>query len=174
MNGVSKIFRYLQGTLSYGLWYPKQGDFILEAYTDADWAGCIDDQKNTSAGAFFLSDRLVSWHIKKQESVSLSTTEAEYIVAATCFSQVLWMKKTLKGIQVDITDPILIKCDNSSAINIAKNPFMHSRTKHISIKYHFLKEKVEGWEVRMDYVPTGEQVADIFTKPLLVSTFEYL
>lgn len=84
------------------------------------------------------------------------------------------MQQTLKDIQVDIIDPILIRCDNSSAINIAKNLVMHSRTKHIAIKYHFLKEKVEGQEVRMEYVPTEEQVADIFTKPLPISTFEYL
>lgn len=115
----------------------------MEAYIDADWDGCIDDWKSTSGDAFFLGDRLVSCHSKKLDSISLSTAEVEYIVAATSFSQMLWMKKILKDIQVDITDPILIRCDNSGAINIEKNLVMHSRTKHISIKYHFLKEKVE-------------------------------
>lgn len=84
------------------------------------------------------------------------------------------MKKTLKDIQVDISDPIPIQCDNSSTINISKNLVMHSRTKHIAIKYYFLREKVEGHEVTMEYVPTSEQVADIFTKPLPIRIFEYL
>ncbi|GLJ07859.1 hypothetical protein SUGI_0075700 [Cryptomeria japonica] len=137
MNVVNRIFRYLQGMLSYG-------------------------------------DQLVSWHNKKQDSVSLSTIKVEYIVVAKCFSWVLWMKRALKDIQVDITDPILIRCDNLGAINIVNNPVMHSTTRHIAIKYHFLRDKVEAQEVRMDYVPTREQVADIFTKPLPVSTFEYL
>lgn len=105
--------------------------------------------------------------------MSLSTAEVEYIAVATCFSQVLWMKQTLKDIQVKISDPILIWCDNSSAINISKNPIMHSRTKHIAIKYHFLREKVADKEVIVEYVPIGDQIADIFTKPLPLGPFEY-
>lgn len=92
---------------------------------------------------------------KNKILISLSTTKAEYIVVATCCSQVLWMKQTLKYIQVDFLDPISIMCDNSSVINISKNPVMHSRTKHIEIKYHFLREKVAGKEVKIEYVPTS-------------------
>lgn len=146
----------------------------MKAYTNANCTGCIDDRKSTSGCAFILGDRLVSWHSKKQDLISLSTTEAKYIVATTCYSQVLWMKKTLKDIQVDISDPIPIRCHNSSTINISKNLVMHLRTKHIAIKYHFLKEKFEVQEVMMGYVATSEQVAYIFTKPLPMSTFEYL
>ncbi|KAH9299953.1 hypothetical protein KI387_011536, partial [Taxus chinensis] len=78
---VKRIFRYLKGTMEYGLWYPKGKDFTLTAYTDSDWAGCVDDRKSTSEGAFFLGNSLVSWLSKKQNSISLSTAKAEYIAA---------------------------------------------------------------------------------------------
>ena len=171
---LKRILRYLKGTMDYGLWYPKGKGFTLTAYTDADWAGSIDDRKSTSGGAFFLGGSLVAWHSKKQESVSLSTAEAEYIAAVSSCTQVLWMKQTLKDLDILFAHPISMFCDNTSAINISKNPVMHSRTKHIAICYHFLKEQVAQQEVKLEYVPTSEQVADIFTKPLLKETFEYL
>jgi hypothetical protein len=92
---------------------------------------------------FYLGDCLVSWLSKKQSSVSLSTTEAEYIATTTCCTQVLWMKQTLQDIQVKYDEPILIFCDNTSAISISKNPVMHSKTKHIPIKFHFLGNKLQ-------------------------------
>jgi hypothetical protein len=171
---VKRIFRYLKGTEEFGLWYPKGKDLSLMAYTDADWAGCIDDRRSTSGAAFYLGECLVSWLSKKQSSVSLSTAEAEYIAAATCCTQVLWMKQTLTDIQVEYDEPIPIYCDNTSAISISKNPVMHSKTKHIPIKYHFLREQVAEKNIRVEYVGTKEQVADIFTKPLPREAFEYL
>lgn len=121
VNVVRRIFKYLQGTLTYGLWYPKKGDFTLQTYIDAGWAVCVDDRKSTSGGAFFLGDRLVSWHSKKQESISLSTAEAEYIAVATCCSQVLWMKQTLKDIQVEFSDPIVeLLAENSTSFCIQR------------------------------------------------------
>ena len=92
---VKRIFRYLKGTLDFGLWYPKGNDLTLIAYSDADWAGCVDDRKSTSGTAFFLGGCLVSWSSKKQSSVSLSTAEAEYIATAACCTHILWMKQTL-------------------------------------------------------------------------------
>ena len=111
---------------------------------------------------------------KKQSSVNLSTDEAEYIVAAACCTQVLWMKQTLQDIQVNYEEPISILCDNTSAINISKNLVLRSKTKHIPIKYHFLWEHVTDKHVKLEFVGTKEQVADIFTKPLPRETFEYL
>jgi hypothetical protein len=104
----------------------------------------------------------------KQETIiiSLSTVEAEYIAATTCCTQVLWMKQTLTDIQVEYDEPIPIYCDNTSTISISKNLVMHSKTKHIPIKYHFLQEQVAEKNIRVEYVGTKEQVADIFTKPL--------
>jgi len=171
---VKRILRYLKGTPDHGLWYPKDNDFTLSAYTDVDWAGDVDDRKSKSGGALFLGNRLVSWLSKKQDSISLSTAEEEYIAATCCCTQVLWMKHTLKDIRVVYEDLVTIFCDNISAINISKNLVMHSRTKHISIRYHFLREKVTENEVKLEYVSTKDQIVDIFTKPLPKDTFEYL
>jgi hypothetical protein len=112
----------------------------LIAYIDADWVGCIDDRKITSGASFYLVECLVSCLSKKKSSVSLSTAEAKYIAATTCFTQVLWMKQTLTNIQVKYDEPISIYFDNRSAISISKKLVMHSKTKHIPIKYHFLWE----------------------------------
>eukprot|EP00253_Pinus_taeda_P022673 PITA_22673 len=171
---VKRIFKYLQGTQNYGLWYPRDTDFTLHAYTDADWAGCVDDRKSTSGGAFFMGSRLVSWFSKKQSSIALSTAEAEYVATVSCCTQLLWMMQKLQDFQITCTPPISIICDNTSAISISKNPIMHSKTKHITIKYHFLREQVLEKKVKLEYVPSKEQVADILTKPLPRETFEYL
>jgi len=164
----------LQGTQHYGLWYPRDTDLTLHAYTDADWARSVDDRKSTSGGAFFMGSRLVSWFSKKQSSIALSTAEAEYVAAASCCTQLLWMMQTMQDFQITCTPPISILCDNTSAISISKNPVMHSKTKHIPIKYHFLREQVLEQKVKLEYVPSKEQVVDILTKPLPRDTFEYL
>eukprot|EP00253_Pinus_taeda_P022847 PITA_22847 len=174
LQAVKRILKYLQGTQNYGLWYPRDTDLTLHAYTDADWAGSVDDRKSTSGGAFFMGSRLVSWFSKKQSSIALSTAEAEYVAAASCCTQLLWMMQTFQDFQITCTPPIPILCDNTSAISISKNPVMHSKTKHIPIKYHFLREQVLEQKVKLEYVPSKEQVADIFTKPLPRETFEYL
>jgi len=168
------IFNYLQGTQNYGLWYPRDIDLTLHAYTNADWAGSVDDIKRTSGGAFFMGSRLVSWFSKKQSSIALSTAEAEYVAAASCCTQLLWMMQTLQDLQITCTPLISIFCVNTSAISISKNPVMHSKTKHIPIKYHFLWEQVLKQKVKLEYVPFKEQVADILTKPMPRETFEYL
>ena len=111
---------------------------------------------------------------KKQSSISLSTAEAEYIVAGSCCTQVLWMKQTLTDIQVEYYETIPIYCDNISAIGISKNPVMHSKMNHIPIKYHFLREQVAENDIQVEYVGTKEQFADIFTKLLPREAFEYL
>ena len=174
MVAVKRILRYLKGTVNFGLWYIKSENFTLMAYLDADWAGCVDDRRSTSGGAFYLGKSLVSWHSKKQESVALSTAEAEFIAATATCTQVLWMKRQIEDLKVQCQSPIIIKCDNKSAINISKNPVQHSRTKHIDIKYHFLKDQVTQNVVKLEFIPTNDQVADIFTKPLPKDVFERL
>ena len=142
-------------------------------YTDSDWAGNADDKKSTTGGCFFIGSNLVSWYNKKQNSISLSTAEVEYIAAGSCCAQMIWMKQMLRdyGFE-DVTLTVL--CDNKSAIDISKNPVQHSRTKHIDIRHHFIRDLVERKEVIMDHVSTQEQYADIFTKPLDGERFEYL
>jgi hypothetical protein len=121
-----------------------------------------------------LGECLVSWLSKKHSSIYLSTVEGEYIATTTCCTQVLWMKQNLTYIQVEYDEPIPIYCDNTSAINISKNLVMHSKTKNIPIKYHFLWEQVVEKNIRVEYVGTKEQVADIYTKPLPWEAFDYL
>jgi len=95
LQTVKMIFKYLQGTQNYGLWYPRDIDLTLQAYEDADWVGSMDDRKSISGGAFFMGSRLVSWFSKKQSSSALSIVKAEYVAAASCCTQILWMMKTL-------------------------------------------------------------------------------
>jgi hypothetical protein len=135
---------------------------------------CVDERKTTSGGAFFLGDSLVTWLSKKQGSISLSTTKAKYIAATTYCTQVLWMIQTLADLEVKYITLIPIHCDNTSAISVSKNPIFHSKTKHIPIKYHFLREQVTNYIVQVNYIPTIEQIVDIFTKPLAKTPFEYL
>ena len=107
-----------------------------------DWARFVDDRKSTSGGAFYLGKSQVAWLSKKQTYISLSTAEAEYIATTTCCTQIMWMKQTLQDMKVSIDETISIKCDNTSAISISKNPVLHSKTKHIPIKYHLLRAQV--------------------------------
>eukprot|EP00253_Pinus_taeda_P003902 PITA_03902 len=173
LQAIKRIFKYLQGTQNFGLWYPRDTNLTLHAYIDEDWTGSIDDRKSTNGDAFYMGSRLVSWFSKKQSSIALSTAEAEYVAATSCCTQLLWMMQTLQDIQITCTPPISILCDNTSAISISKNPIMHSKTKNIPIKYHFLREQVLEQKVKLEYVPSKEQVVDIFTKPLPRKTFEY-
>ena len=174
LQAVKIVFKYRQGTQDLFLWYPKDENLTLHAYTDADWAGNLDDRKITSGGAFYMGSLLVSWFNKKQSSIALSTVEEEYVIVALCCTQILWMMQTLQDIQVTCSPTISILCDNTSAISISKNPFRHSKTKHIPIKYHFLWEQVLEKKVKLEYVPSKEKVVDIFTKPLPREAIEYL
>jgi hypothetical protein len=137
---VKIIFKYLKVTEYFGLWYSKWNDISLVSYIDADWVGYINDGRSTSGKNFYLGDCLVSLLSKKQSSISLSTTKIDCIATTTCCTQVILMKKTLQDIQVEYDEPILILCDNTNFISISKNPVMHSKTKHIPIKFHFIRE----------------------------------
>ena len=121
--------------------------------------------------AHFLGSCLISWGSKKQNSVALSTAEAEYVAAASCCAQLLWIKQQLSDFGLKI-EQVQIFCDNTSAINIAKNPVQHKRTKHIDIRHHFLRDNVEKGLISMNFCTTEEQIADIFTKALAREHFE--
>ena len=162
---VKRIFRYLLDTPTLGLWYPKESTFDLIGYSDADFAGCKVDRKSTSGTCQFLENMLVSWFSKKQNSVALSTAEAEYIAAGSGCAQILWIKQQLEDFGLNL-DHIPIKCDNTSAINLTKNPIQHSRSKHIEIRHHFIRDHVQKGDIELDFVSTENQLADIFTKPL--------
>ncbi|KAJ9553109.1 hypothetical protein OSB04_017154 [Centaurea solstitialis] len=133
LKAVKRIFRYLKGTVNLGLWYPKGSGYELTGYTDADHGGCKLDRKSTTGHIQFLGDKLVSWASKKQNCVSLSTAEAEYVAAASCCSQIIWMRTQLRDYGFKF-DKIPIYCDSKSAIAISCNPVQHTKTKHIDIR----------------------------------------
>ncbi|KAK6125632.1 hypothetical protein DH2020_040630 [Rehmannia glutinosa] len=172
MTAAKRILRYLKGSQEVGLWYPKEenDNFSLKSYSDSDYAGNIDDRKSTSGSCQFLGDCLVSWFSKKQNCVSLSTAEAEYIFAAFCCTQLLWMKQTLADYKCSFEN-VHIFCDNISAINIAQNRVHHNRNKHIEIRHHFLRDCVSKRKIEISFVPSQNQLADIFTKLLSSETF---
>jgi hypothetical protein len=138
----------------------------LAGYTDADWAGDAADRRSTFGFAFTLGSAAIAWSSKKQPTVALSSTEAEYRGAAVATCEAVWLKRLLKDLHVEVSDPIVIYSDNLSSIQLAKNPVFHARTKHIEVNYHFVRERVLSGEVELQYVPTDRQTADIFTKPL--------
>jgi hypothetical protein len=173
MMALKRIFRYLVDTPRYGIWYPKGSSFILNGYTDADWAGDKDDRKSTSGACQFLGRSLVCWSSKKQNCISLSTAEAEYVATASGCTRLFWMRQTLEEYGVTC-DKVPLLCDNESAIKIAYNPVQHSRTKHIEIRNHFIRDHVARGDIELIYVPTKDQLADIFTKPLDEARFTYL
>jgi hypothetical protein len=173
MDAVKRIFRYLKGSPVLGLWYPKGSGLELMGYSDSDHAGCKIDRKSTTGGCHFLGGKLVSWTSKKQTSVSTSTAEAEYVAAASCCAQILWMKNQLLDYGVKYKNTPIF-CDNTSAIAITHNPVMHSKTKHIDIRYHFIRDHVMKGDIEIHFVPTDKQLADVFTKPLDDKTFKHL
>ena len=173
LSAVKRIFKYLKGTPNLGLWYPINSGFDLIGYSDSDFAGCKIDRKCTTGGAQLLGNKLVSWTSKKQHTVSLSTAEAEYVAAGSCCAQVLWMQHQLSdyGLKVSKT-PIF--CDSTSAIAISNNPVLHSRSKHIDVRYHFIRDHIEKGDIELYFVGTDFQLADLFTKPLDEQRFNFL
>lgn len=145
----------------------------LAGCCDADWAGCLDDRKCTSGGCFFLGNNVIAWHSKKQNCVSLSTAEAEYIALGSCCTQLLWMRHMLDDYGIN-THSFLLHCDNKNTIEISKNHIQYSRTKHADIMYHFVRGLVEEKLVIIEHVSYEKQLADIFTKPLDLNTFLHL
>jgi hypothetical protein len=165
LSAVKRIMRYLILTPYLGLWYPKGAHFELIDYSDADYVGCKVDRKSTSRTCQFLGRSLVCWSSKKQNSVALSTTEAEYVAAGSCCAKLLSMRQTLKDYGYTLNHVPLLS-DNESAIKITYNPCEHSRTKHIDIQHHFLRDHANKGDIVISHVRTNEQLTDILTKPL--------
>ncbi|GJU57746.1 retrovirus-related pol polyprotein from transposon TNT 1-94 [Tanacetum coccineum] len=173
LNAVKRIFRYLKGTVNRGLWYPKDSSIALTAFADADHAGCQDTRRSTSGSMQFLGDRLISWSSKRQKSAAISSTEAEYIALSGCCAQILWMRSQLTDYGFGF-NKIPMYCDNKSVIALCCNNVQHSRSKHIDIRFHFIKEHVENGVIELYFVNTEYQLADIFTKALGRERIEFL
>jgi hypothetical protein len=172
-QAVKRIFSYLRYTPKLGFWYSASSSLSLLGFSDADFVGCRVDRKSTSGTCQFLGSSLVSWSSHEQSSVAQSTTEAEYVAAASCCSQLLWITYTLTDFGEECSH-VPLMCDSTSAISVAKNPVLHSRTKHIEVRYHFMRENVEKGNIDHIHVPTKKQLANILTKPLDQATFSHL
>ena len=166
LEAVRRILRYVKGTLGYGIMYKTGRDCKLVGYCDADYAGDHDTRRSTTGYVFMLGSGAISWCSKRQPTVSLSTTEAEYRAAAMAAQESTWLIQLLKDLHQPIQYAIPLYCDNQSAIRLAENPVFHARTKHVEVHYHFLREKVLQEEIEMVQVKTEDQVADLFTKGL--------
>jgi hypothetical protein len=162
MQAAKGVLRYLVGTASYGITYGGTS-FGLEAFCDADYAGDIDTRRSTTGYAFIACGGAVSWSSKRQPTVAMSTTEAEYMAAAHCIKEALWIRKLLDDLQLP-NPAIVIQCDNQGAIKLLKNPVFSIRTKHIDVIYNFARERVARKEVIIQYIRTDAMVADYLTK----------
>ncbi|GJZ19101.1 hypothetical protein Tco_0555691 [Tanacetum coccineum] len=173
LNAVKRIFKYLKGKPKLGLWYPRESPFDLEAFSDSDYGGSNLDRKSTTGGCQFLGQRLISWQCKKQTIVATSTTEAEYVAAANCCGQVLWVQNQLLDYGFNFMNT-KIHIDNESTICIMKNPVYHSKTKHIEIRHHFIRDCYEKKLISVEKIHTYLNVADLLTKPFEGPRFNYL
>ena len=173
-TAVKRILRYLRGTADYGLAFTSHSSGDCIGYSDSDWGGDLDDRKSTSGYVFLVNGCAVSWKSKKQSCVALSTTEAEYVALASAAQEAVWVRELTAQLKDHSPEAITIYEDNQSAISMAKNPQFHGRTKHIFIKYHFIREQVEKKAVELKYCPTEEMVADMLTKGLAKEQFQKL
>ncbi|GJU21039.1 copia protein [Tanacetum coccineum] len=173
LEAVKRIFRYIKGTFHLGLWYPKGTGLETIVFADSDYARDYVDRKSTSGVCTFVGCCLTSWMSKKQTTLAISTTEAEYVSAEKACQQALWMKEALVDYKVKLNDvPVL--CDNKGAIYLSKNPVLHSRTKHIEIRHHFLHDNIQKGNISIEKVASEDNIADILTKPLKREPFNLL
>jgi hypothetical protein len=175
-TAVKRVFRYLCGTASYGLCYEgRLGlDRVVDihGFVDADWAGDLDRRRSTSGYVFNLFGGAISWMSKRQAIVSLSTTESEYMAATHASKEAIWLQRLCSGIGL-VQEDVRIECDSQSAIFLAKNPAYHSKTKHIDVQYHFVRDMIEEKKVSLMKVDTLKNVADSLTKSVSTEKFSW-
>ncbi|PON51233.1 hypothetical protein PanWU01x14_217940, partial [Parasponia andersonii] len=168
------ILRYLKYTIHHGLFLRCSQQLCVTAFTDADWAGNRDDRSSTSAYIVYLSGNAISWCSKKQKSIVRSSTEAECRALASCAAEILWVKNLLGELQVPCLSTPQIFCDNIGATYLSVNPIFHSRMKHISIDYHFVRNHVARGSFIVSHISSKDQLVDALTKPLPSLTFHKL
>jgi hypothetical protein len=178
MQAAVKILRYMKGTVKYGLKYKndedKYGNEVeVTGYCDADWGGHKNEEnkKSTTGYCVFMNGNLISWRTHKQETTASSSTEAELNALHEVWKEVKWMCMLLSEMGCRVRRPSTIYCDNQSTILIAKNDTQHERTKHIDIKKFLIRDEIKGGEIRVEWVSSSQQKADIFTKQLNPPTF---
>ena len=171
-NALKRVFRYLRGTQDMSLVFGSGNTKLLTGYADADWAADKNDRRSLTGYVFLMSGGAISWSSRKQHSTAQSSTEAEYMAGAHAAKEAAWIRIFLSEIGEAQSSPTHLMMDNQSAMALAKNPEFHSRTKHIDVHYHFLREKIAEEDLALDFIPTGEQIADVLTKGLPKQKFE--
>lgn len=174
LKAAKRVLRYVKGTCDFGIKFTRSKEFKLVGFSDSDWGGSIDDMKSTSGYCFTLGSGIFSWSSKKQEIVAQSTAEAEFVAATSAVNQALWLRKILIDLNLEQEASTEILVDNQAAIAISQNPVFHGKTKHFNIKLFFLRGVQKDGAVTLVYCRTEDQIADVFTKPLSVSKFEFL
>ena len=162
---VKRVLRYLKGTLDVKLYLGGE-DIALRGYCDADWAGDTNDRRSTTGYVFYVGMGAISWNSKRQPTIALSTVEAEYMAATQCIKEATWLRQLLADVGYVQEEATTIMCDNQGCISLAKNPTHHSRTKHIDVQHHFIREKLDSGVICLEYCPTQDMVADVLTKAL--------
>lgn len=189
-SAVKRLLRYLKGTSELGLLIRHTSGSSLQAFTDvnwqinnissvqaysdSDWAGCPVDRRSTGGFAIYLGSNLVSWSARKQRTVSRSSTESEYKALANTVAELIWLKSLLHELGISPKSPPTLWCDNLGATYLSANPIFRARTKHVEVDFHFVREQVAQGQLKIQFISTKDQIADVFTKPLPSQRFMFL
>ena len=171
MAAAKRVLRYIKGTLDYSLVYESDKEPRLTGYYDSDYAGDLDDKKSTSGYIFLLGSKPIAWNYSKQKVIALSSCEAEYISSTSALCQGIWISRFMHELIGEFIEKFDLCIDNKSAFEISQNPVYHRQTKHIEVRYHFIRNCVEENKVMLKYVRTDDQLADLFTKLLGITKF---
>ncbi|MDV3200587.1 MAG: Ty1/Copia family ribonuclease HI, partial [Pigeon pea little leaf phytoplasma] len=166
--------RYLKQAPGKGVFFPADSELRLRAFSDSDWASCLDTRRSVMGYCVYLGKSLISWKSKKQETVSRNSTKAEYRAMATATCEIMALNFLLDDLKIQYTKPAILYCDNKSALQIAENPTFHEWTKHIEVDWHKVREKVKDGSLHLFPVKSRDQLADICTKALPPALFAEL
>ena len=166
--------RYLEDTVSHGLFLCRNSSHHLTAYSNADWAGCPVDRRSTNGFCIYLGSNLISWSSRKQPTVARSSTEAEYKAIANATAELLWIQSLQRDLHVSLSHPPVLWCDNIGATYLTANPVLHARTKHVEIGFHFVRDRVANKTLDVRFISGKDQLANVLTKPLVASRFYWL
>jgi len=169
------MMRYIKGTLDYGLLIDGENhENKLTAYSDSDFAGCLDSRMSRTGFIFGFNGGIISWRSIKQDSIALSSTEAEYMAACDAAKETVWLRRLMDGLKRRQEEPTPLYVDNQSTIRLIEDPTFHQRTKHIHVKYHFVRQEVRKENICVSYVASQEQLADVMTKAVTPDIFKRL
>jgi len=169
---VNRIFHYLRRTAHYRLTYKQTGSLVVSAFSDADWASCINSRRSVCGSIVQIGGNTVMWRSKKQTTTALSSTESEYMALTDCAKEVVWLRSLLNELDCHQDAASMIWDDNVGCIQLALNEITFSRSKHIDLRHHFIREKVSNGVIRLAYIKTKENVADALTKAIPRMAFE--